>query len=360
MRGFIVSTKLSILTASLILATSINMAYAADDVNRTVDQATLEQVIRESTGVSGLLRSIGLNGVNIISVEGRASFGTESLSTDGPEIVLEKQLSERVRAQIQLAFQGLIQYEGGELQHKRDWNQFFSEAKIIIDADKNSKIPFVTIIGKQEIETAGFDSEMPNEDNEMLHGLTRVKQAYAVQFQMGPELIKGIDSVMVAVINTGRGNDDTMGENMQSASNGAMIVMTKKISDQIILSGGFSHIAYHGHAENRLNWGAVYESKDGKNKIFFNQALFDYNPLYVDAKNVWTLGYVRKLNENNSVTVEVSQANGVKRELALGYTHQFNKHLSAGLEARKTTCLKPESCIPDVSVNGLIKYNWEK
>lgn len=69
---------------------------------------------------------------------------------------------------------------------------------------------------------------MLDDDSEIMHGLNRVKKAYAIQFQMGPELIKGIDSVVIAAINTGSGSDDTMGDNIQPASNGGLIVLTKK------------------------------------------------------------------------------------------------------------------------------------
>ena len=358
------NSKFNFLAASLLLIASLNSACAEEPIPAVAseaDEKVVNRIIEESSGIHGLLRSMGLKNVNIVSAEFKAGISSDGSNfTEGPEVVLDKQISDHVRAQVKLAFTGLIRIENGRVQTNRDWNEFFKEAKIIIDQDKDSKIPFVTIIGKQEIETSGFDSEMPIDDNELLHGLTRIEKAYAVQFQMGPELIKGIDSVMIAGFNTGSGSRDTMGENIQPASNGAMIVLTKKLSDQIILSGGLTRIAYPEHAEARLNWGIVYQSKDGKNKIFFNQAIFKYNPLYVDSKNVWTVGYVRKLTEKDSVTVEASRVNGLKTEMALGYTHQITKRGSVGVEVRKTKCFTLDNCTDGVIVNGQFKYSWDK
>jgi hypothetical protein len=76
-----------------------------------------------------------------------------------------------------LALQGLFDIEHAKLLKEKDFNEFFQEATIIIDQDKSSKIPFVTIIGKQEIETGGATSGMLDDDAELMHGLNRVKKA---------------------------------------------------------------------------------------------------------------------------------------------------------------------------------------
>jgi hypothetical protein len=305
-------------------------------------------------------------GIQMVSMEALTRYDNspdgKGFLTDGPEIVLEAKLSDRVRAQVRLAFQNLINVDMNHVTHPGDTDRFLDEAKIIIDKDPKSKIPFVTIIGKQEVETGPMDSEMPLDDNEALHGLTRLKGAYAVQFQMGPELIKAIDSIALSAYSTGSGHGDTMGETIMPNAKGGSIVISKKLSEQLTLGGGLTHIAYPTNIdtgsmpENRLNWGLVYTTKSGY-KIFFDQASFNYNPLHPNAKQVWTLGVVKHVTENSVVTVQRTEVGTESSEWDLGYTYQVTRKVSVGAEYRNRNSVVNG---PSNYIGVGLRYSFEK
>ena len=348
---------------SLIIAITLLNASLATALEQSSDEAIQQAIEATQPSHIKINKDIDTDDsskrFSIPSIENKVVIDNHGQKIfDGPEITLEAKISERVRGHILLALQGLFDIQHVKLLKEKDFNEFLKEATIIIDQDKSSKIPFVTIIGKQEIETGGATSGMLDDDAELMHGLNRVKKAYAIQFQMGPELLKGIDSVVVAAVNTGSGSDDTMGDNIQPASNGGLIVLTKKISDEIILSGGLSHIAFPEKAESRLNWGIVRKSKDGHNEVFFNQAIFQGNPLYTVANNAMTLGVIHQsANGKNSITLEASSVGRVKRELAIGLYRTVIKNLKAGIELRQTQCLNDDICATGTSATFVVKYS---
>ncbi len=356
---------------SIIVGALFQFSFAFAETNTATEQqantATEQQVsqaLRDSSGLSGLLQSAGLKNTKIVSTEinvNAYSGGSDGmgLDTDGPAIVLESQISNRVRAQVKLAFQELVAVEAGHFVKPFNWSSFIEEAKIIIDQDPQSKIPFVTIIGKQELENGSQDSEMTIEENGPLHGITRISGAYAVQFQMDEKFIKGLDSVAFSLFTTGHGNEDNQGDNVHAGAKGALVAISKNLSDRWILSGSLTHITYPGKNETRLNWGVVYKVDQGGYKVFFNHALFNYNPLYPDSKSVWTFGVVKKMGDKNSVTAEMSHVSGVKSQWGLGYRRQFTDHSSAGIGIRYDRCSSGQ-CKSGTTVETQYRYSLEK
>lgn len=334
-----------LLPVVLMLAVTLmkhSSAFAGDEVaadsgehaERTVDMLAEAK----KSKFNQALNKIGIDG---ITIEGEAKLNYNSgtpegpgFDTDGPEVVIGVQSTNKaIRAEVTLAFQELIALEKNKFVKPMDWNAFLKEAKIIIDKDPSSGRIFTTIIGKQTLSTGSNDSIMPVDDNGPLKALTEIPGAYAVQFQLDEKAVKALDSIIVSAFTTGKGNEDLMSE---ANAKGAMVVISKKLSDALILTGSLTRINYQGEAETRLNWGAVYTNEKHGYSVFFNQAIFKHNPLYPESSTIYTLGATKKVSEKGTVTAEAT--NGAVRQLALGYTHQISKNTSIGVGVRKTTC----------------------
>ncbi|AZZ36114.1 hypothetical protein CIK05_04675 [Bdellovibrio sp. qaytius] len=279
-------------------------------------------------------------GIADISIEGEANFkyntgGEEhGIDTDGPEVVLGVQSTNKaIRAEIALAFQELISIDKNKLSKPMDWNAFLKEAKIIIDKDPSTGRIFTTIIGKQTLSTSSNDSVMPIDDNGPLKALTEVPGAYAIQFQLDKEALKVIDSLIVSGFTTGKGSEDA---GLEPNTTGGMVVISKKLSDSLILNGSLTRINHEGAPETRINWGAVYTNERHGYSVFFNQAIFKHNPLYPESSTIYTLGATKQIGEKGTATVEAT--GGAVRQFALGYTHQISKKTLLGVGVRKTIC----------------------
>lgn len=107
-----------------------------------------------------------------------------------------------------------------------------------------------------------------------------------------------------------------------------------------------------------MNWGLVRKSKDGHNEVFFNQAIFEGNPLYTVSHNAMTLGIIHQFsNGKDSVTIEASSVGQFKKELAIGAYHTVIKNLKAGVELRQTKCISEELCVKGTSATFVVKYS---
>ena len=349
------------------------LAYAQDDSisNTANDQISpqLHKDINDSFNVKNRLKNIGLSSTEITAIEFEAAFyghnyEEQGLELEGPKILIETQLTERIKTQVRLAFDRLIKIEENKFAKPMDWNGFFRDAKIIIDINKdntkNIEIPFVTIIGKQTLQTGTYNSEMPLREDGDLNGLTRIRGAYAIQFQMGPELIKGLDSVILTAFTTGEGNREYQGVDIQKNKTGSMVIISKKMTENLLLTGTLVHINYDQKPENRFNWGIVYTNQAKDLKVFFNQSILNNNPIYENSKTVWTLGIVKKVSPKGKISAEATRVDNVKNQYSFGYMHQLNETTTAGVEVRRDQCLNPNLCTNGTYWGGYLEYEWDK
>lgn len=329
----------------------------------------LHKDINESFNVKNRLKGAGLLNTEITSVEFEGTFygnayEEKGLEVEGPVITFETEISEKIKTEVRLAFDRLIKIEENKIEKPMDWNGFFRDAKIIIDINKDNtkgvSVPFVTVIGKQTLNTGTYNSEMPIRESSELNSLTRMRGTYAIQFQLGADFIKALDSVILTTFTTGQGQREYQGNDIQKNRFGSMVVISKKATENILLTGSLVHIDYDQKPENRFNWGIVYTTADKDLKIFFNQSLFNNNPIYKNSNTVWTFGVVKKISTKGKITAERTQVDNVKRQYSIGYIHELNDATAAGIEARRDQCINSNLCTNDTYWGGYIEYQWDK
>ncbi len=223
-------------------------------------------------------------------------------------------------------------------QGKTDWNNFFHEAKVILDVDPQSGIPFATVIkratlGIQDIETGSLDSRMPIDDNSPLRGITRVRSAKAFRIDLNNE---NFETLALAAYKTGAHHSENFGENMQPSSPGVTLMMTKKFSDRWTVNGAISKIKFPEKSEVRINSGIAYENPQGGYKVFYNGAKFKNNPLYPDATTARTLGVIKDLNDGKwTLNLEKTRLNNGYNEKAWGIVNKLtdSTFLAAGVRS---------------------------
>ncbi len=349
------------------------LAYAKDDsISNTFNQEISPQLhkdINDTLNVKNRLQNIGLSSTEITAIEFESayyghSYKKEGLEFEGPRILIETQVTERIKAQVRLAFDRIIKVEENKIIKPMDWNGFFRDAKIIIDINKNNTknvdIPFVTVIGKQTLNTGTYNSEMPLREIGDLNGLSRIRGAYAIQFQMGSELIQGLDSVVLTAFTTGFGNREYQGNDTQKNRTGSMVIISKKMTENLLLTGTLVHIDYDQKPENRLNYGLVYTNQEKDLKVFFNQSIFNNNPIYQNSNTVWTLGVVKKVSAKGKMTAEATHVDNVKNQYSLGYTHKLNRTTATGVEVRRDQCINPNLCTDGTYWGGYFEYQWDR
>ncbi len=349
------------------------LAYAKDDsILNTFNQEISPQLhkdINDTFKTQTRLKNIGLSSTEITAIEFESTFygydyPEQGLELEGPKILIETQVTERIKTQVRLAFDRLIKVEENKIVKPMDWNGFFRDAKIIIDINKdntnNVTIPVITIIGKQTLNTGTYNSEMPLRDDSDMTSLTRIRGTYAIQFKMGPELIKGLDSIILTTFTTGEGNREYQGNNIQKNKSGSMVIISKKMTENLLLTGSLFHINYDQKPENRFNWGVVYTNQAKDLKVFFNQSILNNNPIYKNSNTVWTFGAIKKVSQKGKITAEVTHVDQAKKQYSLGYIRELNKTTTAGVEARRDQCMNSNICTDGTYWGGYLEYQWDK
>jgi hypothetical protein len=327
--------------------------------NTTQSNPELQRAIEDSSGLKGTLNRLGLRNAQISGAEAFLDFNKSpgsggQISTDGPTLTIQAEVSKEL---IPLAISDLgtvtisttlmtnelaaidqsklkIPIAHGEV----DWGHFFREAKIILDVDPKSGALFANIVktatlGIQDIESNAFDSQMPIPDNGALRGITRQRSAQAIRIDLTSKIL---DSLAVALFETGVYHPENFGDNPQPQSPGAVVMMTKNFSDRLRVSGSLTKINFPDKAEIRINTGIAYENKEGGFTVFYNRVDFRNNPLYPDATVAQTVGVVQKINEKHSLTAEATRLNNGFKEYAVGYTYSLSKRATLGVGVRKT------------------------
>lgn len=344
-----------LLTILCLAQPSILIAQASGDQSH----AELQRVIEDASGLKGMLNRLGLKNAQISGAEAFLDFNKSSgskgqVSSDGPTLQLQAELSKEliplgisdlgtVTVSTTLMTNELAAIDQSKLKipiahGEVDWGHFFREAKIILDVDPNSGALFANIVkmatvGIQDIESDAFDSQMPIPDNGALRGITRQRSAQAIRLDLTSKIL---DSLAVAVFETGVYHPENFGDNPQPQSPGAVVMMTKNFSDRLRLSGSLTKINFPDKAELRINIGIAYENKEGGLTVFYNRVDFRNNPLYADATVAHTLGVVKKITEKHSITAEATSLNNGFKEYAIGYTYSFSKRTTLGVGVRKT------------------------
>lgn len=361
--NYLLMIKLA-LTYLFILLSLNSIAAAEDEISPQTHKD-----INDTFNVQTRLKTMGLSSTEITAIEFESAYyghdyNEQGLEFEGPRVLIETQVTERIKTQVRIAFDRLIKIEENKIVKPMDWNGFFRDAKIIIDIShdntKNIAIPFVTIIGKQTLTTGTYNSEMPLRDDGDLNGLTRIRGAYAIQFRMGPELIKSLDSVILTAFTTGEGSREYQGQDIQKNKSGSMVIVSKKMTENLLLTGTLVHINYDLNPENRFNWGLVYTNQAKDLKVFFNQSILNNNPVYKNSNTVWTFGLVKKVSPKGKITAETTRVDQVKNQYSLGYLHKLNKTTVAGVEVRRDHCLNSNVCANGTYWGGYLEYQWDK
>lgn len=319
----------------------------------------VQKAFEDSTGVSGTLKRLGLKNVEISGAEAFIDFNKNpdskgQLSTDGPTLTIQAEVSKdlmplavsdlgTVTISTTLMTNELAAIDQSKLKipiahGEVDWGHFFREAKIVLDVDPKSGALFANIIktatlGIQDIESDAFDSKMPIPDNGVLRGITRQRSAQAIRIDLTSKIL---DSLAIALFETGVYHPENFGDNRKSQSPGAVVMMTKNFSDRLRVSGSLTKIDFPDKAEIRINTGIAYENKEGGFTVFYNRVDFRNNPLYTDATVAQTVGIVKKIYDKHSVTAEATRLNNGYNEYAVGYIYNLTKRTSFGAGLRNT------------------------
>lgn len=328
-------------------------------VDPTEKNPELQQAIEDSSGLKGTLNRLGFKNPQISAAEAFFDFNKSpgsqgQISTDGPTLTIQAELSKElipvsvrdlgtVTVSTTLMTNELAVIDQSKLKipiahGEVDWGHFFREAKIILDVDPKSGALFANIVktatlGIQDIESNAFDSQMPIPDNGALRGITRQRSAEAIRIDLTSKIL---DSLSVALFETGVYHPENFGDNPQAQSPGAVVMMTKSFADKLRVSGSLTQINFPNKAEIRLNSGIAYENKKGGLTIFYNRVDFMNNPLYPDATSAQTVGIVKKINERHSLTTEATRINNGYKEYAVGYIYSISKKTSVGVGVRKS------------------------
>lgn len=318
-----------------------------------------QRIIEDSSGLKATLNRLGLKNAQISGAEAFLDFNKSpgspgQISTDGPTLTIQTEVSKElipfavsdigtVTVATTLMSNELAAIDQSKLKipiahGEIDWGHFFREAKIILDVDPKSGALFANIVktatlGIQDIESNAFDSHMPIPDNGALRGITRQRSAQAIRIDLTSKIL---DSLAIALFETGVYHPENFGDNPQPQSPGAVVMMTKNFSDRLRVSGSLTKINFPDRAEIRINTGIAYENKEGGFTVFYNRVDFRNSPLYPDATVAQTLGVVQKINEKHALTAEATRLNNGYKEYAIAYTYSLGKRTTLGVGVRKT------------------------
>ncbi len=343
-------TKKSLKIMSYLCLASLSIIPLSVLAQSNEDKVNLP-VIEDASG----LKNVQLSGVEAYFDFNKKSGAKGQLSTDGPTLTIQAEISKNlvplalneigtVTASTTLMTNELALLDQSKIKipiihGEVDWGHFFREAKIVLDIDPQSGSPFATIVksatvGIQDIESEAFNSKMPILDNWALRGITRQRSARAIRLDLTPKIL---DSLALALFETGVYHPENFGDNPQPNSSGATVLMTKSFSERLKVSGSLTRINFPKGAEIRINSGIAYENKEKGFTIFYNRVDFKNNPLYPEATSASTLGVVKQITPRHAVTAETTNVNdGRSREYAVGYTYAATKRTTVGVGVRKT------------------------
>jgi hypothetical protein len=302
---------------------------------------------------AGPFSKVEVTGAEVYLDVAKTSGEKATIGTDGPTIEVQAQFAKDAMP-VTLQNLGAISLAGtfdlnrmasiedskgkAPLLHgKVDWKNLFREAKVVLDVDPASGIPFATVIktatlGIQDIGTGTFNTAMPNDDNSLIRGVTRVRSARAFRIDLNNE---NFQELAIAVFKTHAHHSENYGENVQKSSPGVSMTMTKVFADRFTVNGSFTRINFPEKAEVRINYGLAYENPEGGYKLYLDGAKLKNNPLYPDATAARTVGLIQSFNDGKlTATLEQTNINNGTRERAFGLMTQVSKHFVAGAGVR--------------------------
>ncbi len=262
-----------------------------------------------------------------------AEIKFQLLVREGIKVVIKTELEQRLDKNLR--------------QKDFDFQKVIEEAYIQIETDKVSGLPRAIItFGEHSMAFGQKVRELPMFKDALLYGIGKQGEVIGLTVELPHNFFNLVDSVAISIFEAGSNDLEIAKEK------GASFRLRKKISDRLTaqVSGLIKELPNTDVNEKRGSIGLVFNSEDGKQKIWFEGLVVDGNPKYKDTTLGAQLGGSYKLGPG-SIVVEYQYLQDQAHELAAAYNLPVGTWLVLSPEIRHRKDLSGKK--PDETVVGV-------
>ncbi len=288
------------------------------------------------------------------TLDGQANFDVKASSLEDYENHLRVQDAE-IKFQL-LVREGIKVVIKAELEQRLDpklrqkdfdFQKVIEEAYIQIETDKVSGLPRAIItFGEHSMAFGQKYKELPMFKDALIYGIAKQGEVIGLTVELPHNFFNIVDSVAISIFEAGSNDLEIAKEK------GASFRLTKKVSDRLTaqVSGLIKELPNTDEKEKRGSIGLVFNSEDGKQKVWFEGIIVNGNPKYKETTIGTQLGGSYKVGPG-SIVLEYQYLQDQAHELAAAYNLPVGANLILSPEIRRRKDLS--GARPDETVIGI-------
>ena len=288
------------------------------------------------------------------TLDGQANFDVKASSLEDYENHLRVQDAE-IKFQL-LVREGIKVVIKAELEQRLDpklrqkdfdFQKVIEEAYIQIETDKVSGLPRAIItFGEHSMAFGQKYKELPMFKDALIYGIAKQGEVIGLTVELPHNFFNIVDSVAISIFEAGSNDLEIAKEK------GASFRLTKKVSDRLTaqVSGLIKELPNTDEKEKRGSIGLVFNSEDGKQKVWFEGIIVNGNPKYKETTIGTQLGGSYKVGPG-SIVLEYQYLQDQAHELAAAYNLPVGTNLILSPEIRRRKDLSGTR--PDETVIGI-------
>ncbi len=267
------------------------------------------------------------------------------LRVQDAEIKFQLLIREGIKAVIKTEFEQRL--DKNLRQKDFEFQRMIEEAYIQIETDKVSGLPRAIItFGQHSMAFGQKYRELPMFKDALIYGIAKQGEVIGLTMELPHNFFNIVDSVAISIFEAGSNDLEIAKEK------GASFRLSKKVSDRLSaqVSGLIKELPNTNVKEKRGSIGLVFNSEDGKQKVWFEAIVVDGNPKYKETTIGTQLGTSYKVGPG-SIVLEYQYLQEQAHELAVAYNLPVGTALIISPEIRRRKDLSGTR--PDETVIGV-------